>query len=347
KAPSTYDGRKNKERALERRNWVLRRMFEDGYITQSEFKQAKAEDLNFSKPKDIQSINYFAEDVRRKLVEDYGEHNVYGQGLSVFTTQHPKLQALAESVLRENLLKLDRRRGFRGPIMHIDLEDQPVIDNQKLWAESPIRQDLMQLAQHCAYKGWAIGIVLSKEAPYVVGIADGRYMNLDLGQPFGDGVQPVSVTLEQGDIVYVQPISENQVQLQQLPELTGGIVIMQPDTGAVLAVAGGFDAGHTQFNGATQANRQPGSCFKPFVYLAALEKGYHGNSLIDDKPVYIYLGPGLGYYSPKNICKSSYGPTPLRVGIEKSRNQMTVHLAEKIGMKAVGQMGVRFGLYER
>ena len=351
KAPSSYDPIRHKTKALERRNWVILRMFEDGYLTRKEFLLAKSKDLISIKSTEENPYDYFSEQVRRDLLEQFGEQGVYGEGLSVNTTQDAELQALTENILRDGLLKLDRKRGFRGPITHLELEEHTIPVEQEDWVKSELRESLNILRAQSVYKGWPIAIVLKILPSHtIVGLSDGRVMKLSSYGFWGDASEILKtghLLLSVGDIIFVEPTGNDTVKLQQVPEFTGGIVVMHPDTGAVLAVAGGFDAQSNQFNAATQALRQPGSCFKPFVYMAALEKGYKGDTIIDDKEVNIYLGPGLGYYKPQNISRLSYGPTPMRIGLEKSRNQMTVHLARMIGMHAVGEMAKRFGLYDK
>lgn len=351
KAPSSYDPVRHKAKALDRRNWVISRMYEDGYITKKEQSAAKSTDLITMKNNEENLYDYFSEQVRRDLLEQFGEQGVYGEGLSVHTTQDPELQAITENVLHDGLLKLDRKRGFRGPITHLELEENKLPLTQEEWHKSDLRESLNMLLAQSTYKKWPLAIILKTLPTYnLVGLSDGRIMKLSSYGSWGENSE-ASMTevihLSVGDIIFVEPVGNGTVTLQQVPELTGGIIIMHPDTGAVLAVAGGFDARATQFNSATQALRQPGSCFKTFVYMVGLEKGYKGNTIIDDKEVNIYLGPGLGYYRPKNISKRSYGPTPMRVGLEKSRNQMTVHLAQMVGMEAVGKMAKRFGLYDK
>jgi len=351
KAPSSYDPIRHKAKALDRRNWVISRMYDDGHITRQELIAAKGQDLIAVKRTEENPYDYFSEQVRRDLLEQFGEQGVYGEGLSVNTTQDPEIQALAENILRDGLLKLDRKRGFRGPITHLELEENTIPLEQEDWEKSELRGSLNILFAQSLYKGWPIAIILKIYPSHtIVGLSDGRIMKLSSYGLWGDASEMLKtglVSLSVGDIIFVEPIGDDKVTLQQVPELTGGIIVMHPDTGAVLAVAGGFDAKANQFNAATQALRQPGSCFKPFVYMAGLEKGYSGNTIIDDKEVNIYLGPGLGYYKPKNISRISYGPTPMRIGIEKSRNQMTVHLAQMVGMQAVGEMAKRFGLYDK
>ena len=351
KAPSSYDPVRHKEKALDRRNWVIARMHEDGYITKQELVTAKNTDLITVNNNEENLYDYFSEQVRRDLLEQFGEQGVYGEGLSVHTTQDPELQALTEKILHDGLLKLDRKQSFRGPVTHLELKENTIPTTQEEWDKSDLRESLNILLEQSTYKRWPLAIILKILPTYnLVGLSDGRIMKLSSQSNWGENtetskIEPVQLSI--GDIVFVDPIGNDHVTLQQIPELTGGIVIMHPDTGAVLAVAGGFDAKATQFNAATQALRQPGSCFKPFVYMAGLEKGYKGDTIIDDKEVNIYLGPGLGYYKPQNISKRSYGPTPMRVGLEKSRNQMTVHLAQMVGMQAVGEMAKRFGLYDK
>ncbi|CAO5675238.1 MAG: Penicillin-binding protein 1A [Holosporales bacterium] len=335
KAPSNY----SKEKALERRNWVIGRLYEDGHITKEEAILARNDPLTIDQRTDQKDLDYFSEQIRRNLLSLFGEQQLYSEGLRVFTTQKKHYQDAAEQALQTGLLNIDKELGYRGPIVQCELP--PHIDDDR-WHGSDICRSLKKIP--CVIKQWQVAMVLDinpKTKDLKLGTAKGHIIKMP---PKGYAWTKTIPNI--GDIILIEQ-KDKSITLQQLPEITGGIIVMDPKTGAVLAMSGGFDARLSHFNTVTQAKRQPGSCFKPFVYMAALEKGYTGNSIIDDAPIEIYLGPNLGYYTPQNITKKSYGPTPMRVGIEQSRNQMTIQIALKIGMKSVSDVALRFCVCEQ
>jgi penicillin-binding protein 1A len=363
KAPGNYDISKDKQKVLDRKNWVLLRMQQDGYIKQQEYEEAKKDELNsiilFS---DQHDLDYFSEQVRRDLLASLGEHQLYGEGLSVITTQDTNYQKHAENVLKSHLLSLDKSIGFRGSLVTIDIDEEIKIDSEN-FKQSKTFHVFKTLPHPVGAQGWLLAIVLKapvkKQDPYFIGLKDGRIVKLYAsGMLWVKNKKKIENSEESfagkntdkilipGDVILVDQHAD-KFYLEQIPEITGGLLVMDANTGAVLAIVGGYDPKMAHFNVVTQALRQPGSCFKPFVYLAALEEGLTGDSIIDDGPVEIYLGPGLGYYKPQNITKKSYGPTPLHVGLEQSRNQVTINLALKIGMKAINDVAVRLGIYDK
>ncbi|CAO5674196.1 MAG: Penicillin-binding protein 1A [Holosporales bacterium] len=361
KAPANYDIVKDQQKALERKNWVLYRLLQDNMITQEEYDTAKADNLDSTIVHlDQNDFDYFSEQIRRDLLEKFGEHQLYGEGLSVITTADSTLQKIAEHVLKKRLLILDKERGYRGALVHIDSnEDLKDVKKTADFLGTDLFKTFKKLSHPMGAEGWLMAVVLNvpkNNDPVIIGLKDGRILKL---MPFGyawvkkivqnEEVSFLPKTKEDifkvGDVILINQLAQ-KIYLEQLPELTGGLVVMDVETGAVLAMSGGFDPKMSHFNVVTQAKRQPGSCFKPFVYMAALEEGYTANSIIDDAPVEIFLGPGLGFYKPQNITKKSYGPSPLRVGIEQSRNQMTINLALKIGMRSISDVAKRFGIYD-
>ncbi|MBP9752530.1 MAG: PBP1A family penicillin-binding protein [Proteobacteria bacterium] len=363
KAPGNYDIIKNREKALERKNWVLLRLYQDCMITKQEYEEAREDDLDsiIVANQDKNDLDYFSEQIRRDLLKHFGEHQLYGEGLTVITTQDFKLQKIAENVLKNHLLFLDKERGYRGPLVHIDMEDDLLnLKKREDFFKTKHFESFKKLIPPFGTQGWLLGIVLKVPAKntdaVLIGLKGERILKLS---PSGFSwvkkiihnndesiiVKNSSDIFKVGDVVLINQKGQKNY-LEQLPELTGGLLIMDAETGAVLAMSGGFDPKMSHFNVVTQAKRQPGSCFKPFVYLAALEEGYTGNSIIDDAPIEIYLGPGQGYYKPQNITRQSYGPSPLRVGLEQSRNQMTINLALKIGMRSISDVAKRFGIYD-
>lgn len=347
KAPDRYYRERHRDAAIARRNYVIGRMEEDGYISREEAEAARAEPLTFADRSNDSNVraDYFVEEVRRELAKLYGEQTLYAGGLSVRTTLDPDIQAAASTALRNGLLAYDRRDGWRGPITRFDSLDG--------WQEQ-----LEDVRTPPGGEEWDLAVVLSAGAEAVdVGLADGSKGQIPLselrwarkvkdGKFVGPSIQKASDALSPGEVVLVEPLDEkaSSLGLRQIPEVQGALVAMDPHTGRVLAMSGGFSARISVFNRATQAYRQPGSAFKPFVYLAALDQGFTPSTLVLDAPFALDQGGGLGKWKPSNYTEKYYGPTPLRVGIEKSRNVMTVRLAQYIGMDPIVDVARRFGI---
>ena len=352
KAPSTYDPDRAPGLARARRDYVLDRMLDDGAITRAEHDAAIAEPLvtRSRDSVDYARADFFTEDVRRQLVREFGEDGFYQGGLSVRTTVDPELQGLADAALRRGLAAYDReRQGWRGPLGTLDLAataDWPaaVASFDPGFAIDPWRVALVREAGRGSAE---IGFADGTTAP--LALAQVRWATPELGQgEFGPPVEAVSDVLAPGDLIAVEWVTDDEGNgkwaLRQRPSVEGALVALDPHTGRVLAMSGGFSFRQSQFNRVTQAYRQPGSAFKPFVYLAALENGYTPASIILDAPLVIDQGPGLPVWKPENYSDSFYGPSTLRVGIEKSRNLMTVRLARAIGMDKVVDVAHRFGI---
>ncbi|MEM1049150.1 MAG: penicillin-binding protein 1A [Pseudomonadota bacterium] len=366
KAPNNYHPFRFTDRAIERRNWVIDRMVEDGRIDLADAEAAKAASLDVEPRKrgaHIAASEYFAEEVRRQVGEIYGEERLYEGGLSVRTTLDPTLQAEARKALMDGLVAFDQTRGgWRGPVAKLESIDG---DWGPSLAEVPILGDVPE---------WQLAVVLStSESEAQVGLRPSRLVSgalsseretvvvpLDLmkwakaasGPRRGAQVRRPSDVVEPGDVVYVEKSADeeagpNAYHLRQVPEVSGAIVVMDPYTGRVLALVGGFSFAQSEFNRATQAYRQPGSSFKPFVYSAALDNGYTPSSVVMDAPIEISQGPGLPPWRPQNYGGKFYGPSTLRVGIERSRNVMTVRLAKDMGMPLVAEYARRFGIYDK
>jgi len=347
KAPDRYYRERHRDAAIARRNYVIGRMEEDGYISREEAEAARVEPLNFADRSNDSNVRaeYFVEEVRRELAKLYGEQTLYAGGLSVRTTLDPDVQAAASTALRNGLLAYDRRDGWRGPIARFD--------SLEGWQEQ-----LEEVRTPPGGEEWDLAVVLSAGAESVeVGLADGSKGQIALselkwarkvkdGKYVGPTIQKASDALSPGEVVLVEPLDEKArtLGLRQIPEVQGALVAMDPHTGRVLAMSGGFSARISVFNRATQALRQPGSAFKPFVYLAALDQGFTPSTLVLDAPFALDQGAGLGKWKPSNYTEKYYGPTPLRVGIEKSRNVMTVRLAQYIGMEPIVDVARRFGI---
>ncbi len=352
KAPSTYDPARAPALALERRNYVLGRMLDDGAIGAAEHATARAMPIETRSRDSIDHAraDFFTEEVRRQLVREFGDDGFYQGGLSVRTTVDPRLQAIADRVLRDGLAAYDReRQGWRGPLGQLDLAALGDDWQPALAAFDPGFE----------LDGWQRALVLEAAgAEARLGLADGstarlpfsemRWATPELGPgEFGRRPEAASDVVQPGDVIVVEPVEDadgSRLALRQRPSVEGALVALDPHTGRVLAMSGGFSFRQSQFNRATQAYRQPGSSFKPFVYLAALENGFTPSSIILDAPLVIDQGPGLPVWKPENYSDTFYGPSTLRTGIEKSRNLMTVRLAREVGMDRVVDLARRFGV---
>ena len=358
KAPNNYNPFKYPKVARGRRDWVIGRMLEDGVITSKEARIAKLTPLVTRKRQETSYVkaDYFAEEVRRELADRYGETNLYRGGLVVRTTLNPHYQKIADRALRNGLVAYDRRHGWRGPIANIDLslgwlgalskvKTPPELSgDQNPWRLAVVRELLPERAD--------IGIIDSRVG--TIPLTEMKWAQPWLkGELLGKRVKIPSDVLQVGDVIVVEKIFENKdgktypnntFVLRQLPEIEGAIVALDPHTGRILAMSGGFSYQRSQFNRVIQARRQPGSAFKPFVYLAALDKGFTPSSLILDAPFVIDQGPGLPKWRPANYTKKFYGPSTMRLGLEKSRNLMTVRLAHTIGIETITNYAKRFDI---
>ncbi|MGH6739838.1 MAG: penicillin-binding protein 1A, partial [Bradyrhizobium sp.] len=361
KAPNNYNPFRQKERALERRNWVIDQMVATGAIKAAEAEKAKKEPLAVTaRPTGahVFAAEYFAEEVRRWVYEKYGEKALYEGGLSVRTTLDPKLQMAARKVLVDALVKFDEAQGWRGPVAKADISGDwgPKLAEVKQladvapWRLAVVLESTDQSARIGLYPGREPGGALAKERAVGSISLDGvKWAKATEGPAKGRIPAKVNQVLSAGDVVYVEPMTTgaNTWRLRQVPEISGAIVAMDPLTGRVLAMVGGFSYDQSQFNRATQAMRQPGSSFKPFVYATALDNGYTPSTLVLDGPVEIDQGPGLPPWRPENYSVGKYaGPSTLRFGIEQSRNTMTVRLAQDVGMPLIAEYARRFGVYD-
>jgi penicillin-binding protein 1A len=354
KAPNNYHPFRQRERAIERRNWVIDRMVEGGFINSDVAEKAKRTPLNVTQKATSThtfAAEYFAEEVRRELFERYGEKKLYDGGLSVRTTLDTKLQVLARKTLTDGLVQFDEAQGWRGPLTKIDiagdwgvkLADVKALSDVAPWRLAVVLEVNDQSARIGLQPGREPGGYISKERDVGIVPLDGVKWVKSGGKP----VAKVGQVLNPGDVVYVEPAKfAGQYRLHQLPEVSGAMVVEDPWTGRVLAMVGGFSYDQSQFNRATQALRQPGSSFKPIVYAAALDNGYTPSTLVLDAPIEIDQGPGIGVWKPENYENNFYGPSTLRFGVEHSRNVMTVRLAQDIGMPLIAEYAKRFGVYD-
>lgn len=359
KGPNNYHPFRNTARAIERRNWVLGQMYANGYITEPEMKEAQAQPLKVStRPLGAQlfAAESFSEEVRRELVALYGENRLLKGGLSVRTTLDPKLQIYARQALARGLIQFDRKRGFRGPIKQIDVTGDWGDVLGKMSVPSDIAPWRLAVVLETNDTGAVIGLQPKKTGSGA--LEDAREQGIvplalltwarkyQDGTALGPVVKAASDILAVGDVVYVAPTKDKtQWHLVQMPDVEGAMVAMDPHTGRVLAMVGGFSYGKSQFNRAVQALRQPGSSFKPFVYAAALDNGYTPSSVVLDAPIEFKM-PSGETWKPKNYQNKYFGPSTLRRGIELSRNVMTVRLAHDLGMSKIADLARRLGIYD-
>ncbi|TCT08112.1 penicillin-binding protein 1A [Aquabacter spiritensis] len=359
KAPSSYNPFRDRDRAIDRRNWVIDRMAENGFISNVDADAARKAPLDVTpRPTGAQifAAEYYAEEVRRQIYERYGETKLYEGGLSVRTALNPKLQVVAKKALADGLVRYDEQRGWRGPIKQIELTPDWGVKLAEVKAYYDIPWKLAVVLD--AGKDTArIGLQPPRERSGAVStqrdigllpLEGVKWARWTRGPDAYKAVTSVSQVVKPGDVIYVEPLAgkDGQYRLHQMPEVEGAIVVMEPLTGRVLALSGGFSYDESQFNRATQALRQPGSSFKPFVYSAALDNGYTPSTVVLDAPIEIDQGPGMPVWAPENYAKKFYGPQTLRFGLEQSRNVMTVRLAQDVGMPIVAEYARRFGIYD-
>lgn len=352
KGPNNYDPDKKYKAALERRNYVLDRMLENGYATAEEVEKAKKEPINAVHRElndTVKNADFYNEEIRRLIEQKYGENILKQGGLSVRTSLDPKLQNIAVDVLEKGLFDYDKRHGYRGVAGHIDdMKDwQAKLSEHKMPEYYPI--------------SWSKAAVLETlPDTAVIGLPDGSKGKISIntmkwarkwleGQRVADEeVKEITDVMKVGDIIYVSEQKKDAettyFYLQQYPQVDGAVVALDPHTGRILAMAGGLSYAKSQFNRAVQAYRQPGSSFKPFVYLTALDNGFTPSTLILDAPMVVDQGPGLEKWKPKNYTNIFYGPSTLRTGIEKSRNLMTVRLAQTVGIEKTVEYAKKFGI---
>ena len=350
KGPANYDPRFNHAAAVDRRNWVIGQMAENNYITKEQAAAAKAEPL-VAQMRALGSqaadVDYYVEEVRRQLYAKYGEKALYDGGLQVRASLDTRLQNYAVGALRSGLVRYDRRHGWRGAKTHIDINGD--------W-----RAQLKKLPNQSGVETWKLSIALGFDQKAIrIGFADGTtgtipYENYKWARRelknanVGAAPQKPQDVAKPGDALYVEPEGKTgEFGLRQIPEINGAIVAMDPHTGRVLALSGGFSYASSQFDRAMQAMRQPGSSFKPFVYAAALDNGYTPVSKVLDAPFVMDMGPGQGLWQPDNFEHDFLGDTTLRRGLELSRNVMTVRLAYTLGMDKVVPYPIRFGVYDK
>ena len=341
KAPSKYNPKKNYNKSLIRRNWVLKRMYINKYITEEEYKITikKTIQLADREKKPIFSSDYYLEEIRKQIIKKYGEDVLYTGGLSVRSSLDTSAQKIADLALKSGLLEYDKRNGYRGVLEN---------NTSKRWFNEYIGKDqphnflLAKVVNLDELEG-RVDIEVLKGKNVLQGhLLNYSWARKSLGKGYlGPKINQANEVFSINDIIHVSLNSHNLYNLEQIPKINGAIIVMDPHTGRVFALSGGFDFNESNFNRVYQAKRQPGSSFKPFVYIAALENGLQPNSLILDAPFVLDQGKGRAKWKPENYGKKFYGPSTLRKGIEHSRNLMTIRIAQYLGMDQIVELAGR------
>ncbi len=335
KAPSKYNPYRDKELATFRRNLVLKNLMENDFITYTDYEILTKQKINLKKKKKVflEDSQYYIEDVRKKIIEKLSYDKVYKQGFNINTPINLKLQKMATDSLRNGLIAYDKRKGWRGPI-----ENKTYSKN---WSEKLGKYQLEKSID------WEIAIIKKVNKFSAIIETKDKIKGFIKYDDISWTKKEFNELIFPGDIVYVKKINDNYFSLKQIPKINGGIVVMDPFTGRVLALSGGFSFKNSEFNRASQALRQPGSAFKPFVYALALENDYTPSSLVLDAPLVLDQGSDLKTWKPENYGKKFYGPSTFRTGLEKSRNLMTVRIAQKLGIDKIINFSKDLGIYEK
>ena len=334
KAPSKYNPYRDKELAKFRRNLVLKNLLENNFIDLEYYEKLKKQSIELKKKKKVflEDSQYYIEEVRKKVIKDLTYEKVYKQGFNINTPINLNLQKIANMSLRNGLISYDKRKGWRGPIINKGYKDHWNKDLEKyeleksIYWEIAIVKEINQFTTNIETKDKIQGIIEYKDISWTK--------------------KEFEELFKVGDIIYVKRIDKNFYSLKQLPKINGGIIVMDPYTGRVLALSGGFSFKNSEFNRVTQALRQPGSAFKPFVYALALENDYTPSSLVLDAPLVLDQGSDLKMWKPQNYGKKFYGPSTLRTGLEKSRNLMTVRIAQNLGIDKIVKFSKSLGIYD-
>ncbi len=334
KAPSKYNPYRNIELAKFRRNLVLKNLLDNNFIKIEKYEKLKNEEIILKKSKKVylEDAQYFIEDIRKNIIEKLTYEKVYKQGFNINTPINLELQKFATESLRKGLTNYDKRKGWRGPLTNKRYNNDWFDNLDKFKLEKSIG---WQIAIIKTFDKFSATVELEDKTLGKIEYKDITWTKKEFDELF-----------KIGDIIYVKKLSKNNYSLKQLPKINGGIVVMDPYTGRVFALSGGFSFKNSEFNRATQALRQPGSAFKPFVYALALEKEYTPTSLVLDAPLVLDQGVDLKLWKPENYGKKFYGLSTVRVGLEKSRNLMTVRIAQNLGIDKVAKFSKELGIYE-
>ncbi|MDA9710044.1 PBP1A family penicillin-binding protein [Candidatus Pelagibacter sp.] len=335
KAPSKYNPYRDKDLAKFRRNLVLNNLYENKFISEKKYLELRNKPIELKKVKKVflEDSQYYIEDVRKNIIDRLTYEKVYKQGYNINTPINLEFQKIATESLRNGLISYDKRKGWRGPLKNIRYSENWTDKIEKNFRlEKSIN---WQIAIVKKVNQFNVIIETEKKEDGKIDYKDASWTKKDLKD-----------ILKKGDVIYVKRKNENFFSLEQLPKINGGIVVMDPFTGRVLSLSGGFSFKNSEFNRASQALRQPGSAFKPFVYTLALENDYTPSSLVLDAPLVLDQGVDLKKWKPENYGKKFYGPSTLRIGLEKSRNLMTVRIAQNLGIDKVANFSKAMGIYD-
>jgi len=334
KAPSKYNPYRDIELAKFRRDLVLKNLLENNFIDKKKYENLKKEDIKLKKKQRVflEDAQYYIEDVRKKVIEILSYEKVYNQGFNINTPINLELQKFATESLRDGLIAYDQRKGWRGPLKNKAYNKDWYENLKQYELEKSINWEIAIVKN---VNKFSVEIETQKKVDGIIEYKDISWTKKELNE-----------LLKVGDIIYVKKINDKKFSLKQIPKINGGIVVMDPYTGRVLALSGGFSFKHSEFNRASQALRQPGSAFKPFVYALALEKNYTPSSLVLDAPLVLDQGSDLKLWKPENYGKKFYGLSTLRSGLEKSRNLMTVRIAQNIGIDEITNFSKELGIYD-
>ena len=334
KAPSKYNPYKNVELAKFRRNLVLKNLYDNSFINYTEYNKFIKSDIVLNKRKRIylEDARYYVEDVRKSIVDKYGFDKVYKQGFNIKTPINLNLQKIATNSLRKGLIDFDKRKGWRGPIKNINYKKNWMNEFDQFKLESSIGWEIAIIKK---VNKFSAEIETYNRAKGVIKYQDIIWTKKELNEIF-----------LVGDVIYVKKNLNNSYSLKQLPKANGGIVVLDPYTGRLLAMSGGFSFKKSEFNRASQAKRQPGSAFKPFIYALALENNFRPSTLVLDAPIVLDQGQDLKMWKPENYGKKFYGLSTLRTGIEKSRNLMTVRIAQELGLSKITDLTKKLNIYK-
>ena len=334
KAPSKYNPYRNIELAKFRRNLVLNNLFENNFINNKEYETLKKKEIVLKKNKKVflEDAQFYIEDVRKSVIDKLSYEKVYKQGFNINTPINLDLQKIATDVLRNGLISYDKRKGWHGVLENKKYTNDWAKDLDKYKLEKSINWKIAIIKE---IRQFSVEIELSNKKNGIIEYRDISWTKKEFDE-----------LLKVGDLVYVEKLKNEKFSLKQIPKINGGIVVMDPYTGRVMALSGGFSFKNSEFNRSTQALRQPGSAFKPFVYALALENNYTPSSLILDAPLVLDQGSDLKMWKPENYGKKFYGPSTLRVGLEKSRNLMTVRIAQDLGIDKVTNFSKELGIYD-
>ncbi len=335
KAPSKYNPYRNIELAKFRRDLVLKNLYENKFLDEVNYVRFKKQPINLKKSKKIflEDAQYYIEDVRKNIIDQLTYEKVYKQGYNINTPINLELQKIATKSLRKGLIAYDKRKGWRGPIANLDYS--------KDWVKKIKKKHKLEKSIN-----WQLAIIKKvNQFSSIIETSD-KFEGVIRYQDISWTKKEFKDLLKIGDIIYVKKIDDKFYSLEQLPEINGSIVVIDPYTGRVLALSGGFSFKNSEFNRATQALRQPGSAFKPFIYALALENQYTPSSLVLDAPLVLDQGVDLKKWKPENYGKKFYGLSTLRVGLEKSRNLMTVRIAQNLGTDKIVKFSKELNIYK-